>query len=55
MAVLRIEIKVDDVVLEVFELDTSAPGDPIRRYWNLIDVVKARLGSWSFNDVFTKE
>lgn len=52
MAVLRIEVKVDERLIELFEFNTVGNGDAVMRYWEFMRAVKAQLSNWSFKHIF---
>lgn len=55
MAVLRIEVKVDDELREVFEMDTTTSRDSVSQFWRFMKYVSQTMSSWSYRRIFPKE
>ncbi len=56
MAVLRIEVKVDDQLIEVLELNLNDghPRDHVFRFWAFLEIVHARMNNWSYQKFFKR-
>ena len=52
MSILRIEVKVDGKLEEVFEFDSTVARDPISAFWRFIREVQRVVNGWSFSRFF---
>lgn len=52
MAIMRIEVKVDGELTDVFEFDTKQQRDPVSGYWTFLKSFSREIGNWNFNKFF---
>ena len=52
MAIMRIEVKVDGELTDVFEFDSKQHRDPVSRFWEFVKNFSREIGSWNFNKFF---
>lgn len=52
MSIMRIEVKVDGNLKEVFEFDSTLHRDPVTAFWRFLKGVRDTISGWSFSRFF---